>query len=316
MRSRVGALQTISIGASDSDAYKRIFRIFALTQNVLIFPLTNLFNPIILRGGQSWTPRGHLLMDDLVLREVQKVWSEISHYRAPAPLQVEAEIYKRLVDIVQPGDYYYMVFNPTELSLEYVSESVERVLGYKREEMTVEKNLSIIHPDDLPYFMDFEATVAKFCAELPPAKIPKYKSRYDYRVRKADGSYIRILQQIVAIQSDEQGAVLGSFIVHTDISHLKTSTKMSLSMIGLDGEPSYLDMNPVKKYIPSKELLTRREKEVLRLMAQGKTTAEIAEELYISPATVSTHRKNIHRKTETGTLLELVNLAVEKGWMM
>lgn len=255
-------------------------------------------------------------MDKLVFKEAQKIWAEIARYKAPAPLHVESELYKRLFDIVQAGDYYYMIFNPPEASIEYVSESVERVLGYKREEITLEKNLSIIHPDDLPYFMDFEATVTKFFSGLPPEKILRYKSRYDYRIRKADGSYVRILQQIVAIQSDDEGALLRSFIVHTDISHLKTSTKMSLSLIGLDGAPSYHDINPVKKFLPSKELLTRREKEVLRLMAQSKTTAEIAEALYISPATVSTHRKNIHRKTETGTLLELVNLAMEKGWIL
>lgn len=257
-----------------------------------------------------------LIITPIMYAQSQHQKSPSTDYIHQLPVSFKSQFLQMLMASVGKKKSMEKAMRHQRFASEAASESVERVLGYKREEMTVEKNLSIIHPDDLPYFMDFEATVAKFCAELPPAKIPKYKSRYDYRVRKADDSYIRILQQIVAIQSDEQGAVLGSFIVHTDISHLKTSTKMSLSMIGLDGEPSYLDMNPVKKYIPSKELLTRREKEVLRLMAQGKSTAEIAEELYISPATVSTHRKNIHRKTETGTLLELVNLAVEKGWMM
>lgn len=42
--------------------------------------------------------------------------------------------------------------------------------------------------------------------------------------------------------------------------------------------------------------LGSREKEVLKLMALGKSTNEIAEQLFISPATVDTHRKNIRQK--------------------
>src|SRR3546814_6407277 len=101
--------------------------------------------------------------------------------------------------------------------------------------------MSNIHPDDVPHFINFEATVTQFWSELPPDKVMKYKSRYDYRLRKKDGSYIRILQQIVTIQTDEDGAVLRTFVVHTDISHLKKDNRMVLSFIGLDRKSTRLN---------------------------------------------------------------------------
>ncbi|WCT10173.1 response regulator transcription factor [Mucilaginibacter jinjuensis] len=55
--------------------------------------------------------------------------------------------------------------------------------------------------------------------------------------------------------------------------------------------------------------LTKREKEVLQLVAQGKTTTTIADELFLSPLTVETHRKNLMKKFEAGNSIELVNLA-------
>lgn len=61
--------------------------------------------------------------------------------------------------------------------------------------------------------------------------------------------------------------------------------------------------------------LTGRELEILRLLAQSKTTDEISGTLFISPLTVATHRKNILRKTQARSLIELVSLAVEKGWV-
>jgi len=42
--------------------------------------------------------------------------------------------------------------------------------------------------------------------------------------------------------------------------------------------------------------LTKREKEILKMMALGDSSAEMAEKLYISETTASTHRRNIKRK--------------------
>jgi hypothetical protein len=51
----------------------------------------------------------------------------------------------------------------------------------------------------------------------------KYKVRYDYRVRKPNGEYIRILHQMLTIIPDENGMSVHVFCVHTDITYLKPS---------------------------------------------------------------------------------------------
>ncbi|MBU2945763.1 response regulator [Zobellia uliginosa] len=58
--------------------------------------------------------------------------------------------------------------------------------------------------------------------------------------------------------------------------------------------------------------LTRREKHVLTLIAEGKTTNNIAEELFISPLTVETHRRNLMQKLEVSNAASLIKVAVEK----
>lgn len=254
-------------------------------------------------------------MEKLILTEAKKIWTEIAHHKIPGVMPLEVELYKKLLNIFQVGEYYYMVFNPPEMKIEYASESITAIIGYTPEEFKLNLLMDIIHPEDLPYFIDFEATVTKFWSQLPPEKVMKYKSRYDYRIRRKDGSYVRILQQIVTIQTDDEGAVLRTFVVHTDISHLKKDNRMVLSFIGLDGEPSYIDVNPVRRFTPAKGVLTAREKEILGLMAQNYTSKQIAAALFISSATVSTHRKNMHRKTNTRSALELVQLALNKGWI-
>ncbi|HWF10529.1 MAG TPA: response regulator transcription factor [Bryobacteraceae bacterium] len=63
----------------------------------------------------------------------------------------------------------------------------------------------------------------------------------------------------------------------------------------------------------SYDLLSMREKEILRVLASGKNNREIADLLHISVATVETHRNNIFQKLHLHNLAELVLYAVRKG---
>ena len=62
--------------------------------------------------------------------------------------------------------------------------------------------------------------------------------------------------------------------------------------------------------IPS---LTRREKEIIRLIVNEYTTHEIGEKLFISEKTVETHRKNLLQKLNARNTAGLVRIAIEKG---
>ena len=59
--------------------------------------------------------------------------------------------------------------------------------------------------------------------------------------------------------------------------------------------------------------ITKREKEILRLIAQALTTKEISEKLFISHRTVDTHRSNLLRKLHLKNTAELVRFAIEKN---
>ncbi|MBI5371635.1 MAG: response regulator transcription factor [Sphingobacteriales bacterium] len=64
-----------------------------------------------------------------------------------------------------------------------------------------------------------------------------------------------------------------------------------------------------KSSLVAAPLLTRREKEVLELIAGGMTNNEIAEKIFVSASTVDTHRKNLLAKLDAKNTAELVKLA-------
>ena len=61
------------------------------------------------------------------------------------------------------------------------------------------------------------------------------------------------------------------------------------------------------------KIISAREEQVLQLIALENTTDEIAGKLYISPATVNSHRKNLFSKLQARNSAGLIRIAYEKG---
>jgi DNA-binding CsgD family transcriptional regulator len=66
---------------------------------------------------------------------------------------------------------------------------------------------------------------------------------------------------------------------------------------------------------PDLDPLTTREREVLKLIAEGKSSKEIASLLFISIRTVQNHRANIMKKLNTRKIADLVRYAIRKGYI-
>lgn len=250
-----------------------------------------------------------------IYEETRKVWNILSERNDPPDLALEMEVHKKVLSFFQVGECYYFIFNAVRGELDYIHPCVYDVLGYTPDECSITEMMQRIHPEDAPRFLEFEQAAVDFFSRLPPEKVLKYKMRYDLRVRKANGEYVRMLQQSTCIQHDETGAVLRTLCVHTDITHLKPTGAPVLSFVGLDGEPSFFNVEIRKKFMPAREVLTRREKEILRLVLAGMPSREIATHLNISKLTVDKHRKNMLKKTGIKSAAELVVRAMKEGWI-
>ena len=63
----------------------------------------------------------------------------------------------------------------------------------------------------------------------------------------------------------------------------------------------------------ARSLLTGREREVLQMLAEGKSSRELAKVLHISESTADVHRRNIMKKLDLHTIAELTKFAVREG---
>ncbi len=247
--------------------------------------------------------------------ETVKIWKKASSELAADRLPIELELYKKLLNFFQVGDYFYFVFNFNNYQFDLISAGVKKMLGYDPAEITTELFMDRIHPDDRPWFLAFEKQTAEFLSGLPIDKLMKYKVRYDFRMRRKDGIYIRILHQVAIVEHDEKGGIIRTLGVHTDITHLKPDGKPVMSYIGMDDEPSYENIDATGTFPEGKQTLTYREKQILAYLIEGKLSKEISDLLNISKQTVDTHRKNMLRKNSLNNSGELIAKAIKLGWV-
>jgi DNA-binding CsgD family transcriptional regulator len=254
-------------------------------------------------------------MKPAIYPEAGKIWKNLHKDIDEQKLELDIERHKKMLDIFHINKYYYFVFNIRKGDFDFVSDEVTELLGYQKQEYNVPFLLQNIHAEDQPWFLNFENKVVEFFSKLTLEQIPNYKVSYDYRIRKKDGEFVRILQQVITISYDEDGRLLRTLGVHTDISHIKQYGKPSLSFIGINGEPSYYNVDVKDVFKASTVQITQREREVLCLVVNGKSSGDIATLLHISKQTVDTHRKNLLNKTETANTAELISKAIRSGWV-
>jgi DNA-binding NarL/FixJ family response regulator len=94
------------------------------------------------------------------------------------------------------------------------------------------------------------------------------------------------------------------------VTHGKSFFSPPISKILLD---EYIRQIQEKKLTDRYDLLTEREREILQLIAEGKTSREIGELLNVSASTVDTHRAHVMEKLDLHNPYEVVLYAVRKG---
>ncbi|WNI36510.1 response regulator transcription factor [Chryseobacterium sp. SG20098] len=118
-------------------------------------------------------------------------------------------------------------------------------------------------------------------------------------------------ERSIIMQSIQNGAS-GYLLKNTSIDDLVIGIRGALSEdIVFCNETKQIISLPSQTTLPIPRL-TKREKQILQMVAQGKTSNVIAEELFLSPLTVDTHRKNLLQKFQAKNSTELINLAVQQ----
>jgi DNA-binding NarL/FixJ family response regulator len=114
--------------------------------------------------------------------------------------------------------------------------------------------------------------------------------------------------QLTYLQSMKDAGARGYLLKNSSLDEIEKAIEAATS-----GKEYWLGKESVRESIHehNQPLLTRREIEVLKLIAEGLTNAEIADKLFISTSTVDSHRKNLISKLQVKNTAALVRAALE-----
>lgn len=195
----------------------------------------------------------------------------------------------------------YSVFDMDKNAYLLKSSKFKRLLGYVNPEDIENDDLElfhrIIHPDDLSFVMETENEAYNFYKNLPASEKKDYKLVYDFRVKNASGIYMRFIHQFIVLEQDRSGKSWLALIVTDLIAERATDDRPQRRMINIRSGKLHL-FNNDDSY-NSATLLTKRETEILGLIAQGLDSRDISDRLFISVNTVNNHRQNILIKTRS-----------------
>ncbi len=215
--------------------------------------------------------------------------------------------------IISTGPFYYYIVDFYDMSLSHVSPSIMDIHGLDPATVSFYDILSTIHPDDMDFVVKAEQRNLEFLyGTLGIDKVLNYKSCFSFRSRMKNGDYAMLNHQALLLTLDEHGKFGKSLNIHTRIDHLTKTNTNQISLIGLNGLPSYMNIDICDSTNPLVEF-SKRELDVLKLIAEGNTNNEIASQLFISPLTVKKHRNNILNKSNCKNTSQLIRQSILKG---
>ena len=216
------------------------------------------------------------------------------------------------------GPYYWFVPSNLTMGMIETSDNIGQLTPYSHYTEEDWKNISLndlanmVHPDDRNYILS--AIQIAFETIEKSEKREFLKFNIYGRFMNAAKQYRWVLIQFPAFYITER--VESALILITDLSHLR-DIKSPLLTISDYSNKSYhyfsvlMDTrNMIPMNLPA---ISKREREIIGLMAKGLKTPEIAKELFISYSTVENHRKNLRVKTNTKTSAELMSFVIQNN---
>lgn len=245
------------------------------------------------------------------IKKLHEVWS-LS--RSTELVSFDEMIFDDLVNsVISSGPFYYYIIDFFDLTLSNISPNIYDIHHLEPENVSLNDILETIHPDDMEFVIQAEALITKFLYEvIGKDKILNYKMNYSFRSRVKNGDYMLLNHQALLLSLDDHGNYAKSLNIHTQIDHLSNNNTYKISLIGLNGEPSYMNIS-LDDNGKNKIEFSKREIDIIRLISNGYSNELIAQKLAISPLTVKKHRSNILDKAECNNTAQLIKNCFQQG---
>lgn len=214
------------------------------------------------------------------------------------------------------------VYNNVQNNYMFMSDNIETITGHSPEHYKgpngMEYALSTFPSDHASIYTQqiFPAIFQYFQSCQASKDIKRFRFTASFQLIRKDGSVIWCMQQLNVIETDEQGFPLLTMLFMSDITSVKKDNAIDFVVACKDNQNVFQNVYAATFPSPNQAIFfTKRELEVLQLLSQGKSSYDIASQLFISEYTVFNHRKKLLEKAEKKNTAELISFAINKGFI-
>lgn len=223
---------------------------------------------------------------------------------------------KEFVDWVKPD--FFLVGGPTVPGLVSHEENIRLDFGDKTpSSLTLINN---IVEEQVHILQEVDALTLKY-AMMNPMEPREFIFSLQFNVSFTPNEIRTIERKIIILQVNEKNNPDLAILSLTDVTHMNPEQKIGFEVrtnchVDRESEVEWVKelTGKVEKVInPAKLTLTSREMQILKEIEQGLSSSKIAEKLFISKATVDTHRQNMIKKFGVPNTTSLIYCAKQQG---
>jgi len=202
------------------------------------------------------------------------------------------------------GQSYSYVLDNENHYIEHVKPNILLVHPINRIPSTYETITDLYHEDDIEFIKFSETKGLEFLKDADPED--EYVIEYACRMKNKLNQYVYFIHQSIHYKTDKDNHIRYTYHRNIYLDVLTSQDKYYVTIRSLKKDTIIFSFyyDALVNEFPS---LSKREKEIFNLIIEGFPDKIIAEKLFISYNTVRTHRRNILRKTESKSGLELLN---------
>lgn len=222
------------------------------------------------------------------------------------PLMVELE------EMMEAGKQFFYVADILQMKILFTSKGSFRMIGIEPDELNFNHFMEVTHPEEVPRLGLGRSLVIRLGQELYQVEEGIRILSTSFHMRNPSGEYSLVMVQCYFVVVSQPKKRVYFMKLHTTVDwNQKKRDKFHYYL----GEDLSMFRYPDKELLEMGILLSDREFEIIKLIAEGLSSEQIAEKLFLSINTVHTHRANILRKSGKESTSEIILSLKERGLM-
>jgi DNA-binding CsgD family transcriptional regulator len=218
-------------------------------------------------------------------------------------IDLESPLMLDLERMMEANNQFFFIGNLIHMKVFFTSKKSKDLIGVDSENVDPSSFLNSVDPGDLARLVLARSKLINLGGELFVVRNGIAVISTTLRFQKPSGDYINQLIQCYLFYQDAPFSTVFILQVNTDISWF---TKIRHGYHYYVGDDVTFFRYPDEQLLLMGNIFSVREFEIIKLASEGLNSEQIANQLFLSVHTIETHRRNILKKSNKSSIVELI----------